>query len=85
MVLYIGWFAYALIHGFLAMEIANSFVVANIMMAVFGGVYCIIGGNDILAIYTGESIMKEFFSCTWYAMRYAFGAAAVGFVIKNTR
>lgn len=84
-VLYIAWLGYAFSYGFFAMEIADSLIIANIMMAVFGGLYCLLGGNDVLKIYEGSSLIGEFFSCTWYCLRYAIGALAVGFVAKNTR
>ncbi len=84
-VLYIAWLGYAFSYGFFSMEIADSLIIANLMMAVFGGIYCILGGNDVLRIYEGSSLVGEFFSCTWYSLRYAIGALAVGFVAKNTR
>ena len=83
--IYIAWFGYSLTYGFFSMEIADSLIISNVMMAVLGGVYLILGGNDILLVYKGNSVFYGFLSCTWYSMRYFVGSLAIGFVVKNTR
>jgi hypothetical protein len=85
LVLYIAWLGYALSYGFFSMEIADSLIIGNLMVAVFGGLYCLLGGNEILKLYEGTSVAGEFFTCLWYSIRYSIGAFAVGFVVKNTR
>lgn len=84
-VLYIAWMGYSFVYGFCSIEIANSVIIGNVMMAVIATVYCVLGGNDVLKIYLGNSFVGEIFSCFWYSLRYSLCAFVVGFVIKNTR
>ena len=85
MAVYFVWFGFALTYGFCSIEIADSVIAGNLILALCGGIYCVICGNDILRIYNGGVVIEEFLYCTWYSMRYALGGAVVGFVGKNTR
>ncbi len=85
MIMYIAWLGFALSYGFFSIEIADSVVLGNLLIALFGGIFCFICGNDILqvceAVYPGEKFVR----CTLECLKYSLGAMAVSFVGKNTR
>ncbi|MBE6543542.1 MAG: hypothetical protein E7675_04010 [Ruminococcaceae bacterium] len=80
----LGLFCFSLFYGFLSAEIADSIFFANILFALFGGIYGAFIGKGVVSL--GDwSALTSYFYCVWFFLRYSLAAFFVGLIVKNTR
>ncbi len=73
-------FAFSLIYGFLCVEITNNYIIGNLIMVIFGGLWVAFTAYSIIPTEHGNILYS-----LYYFLRYGIVSFFVGLVVKNTR
>ena len=77
-------FCFSLVHGVLASEITDGFVVANLVFALLGGVFFAFIFKGVVDI--GQSgAFVAYLKCVGYFLRYSLSSFVVSVIVKNTK
>lgn len=77
-------FCFSLVHGVLAAEITDGFVVANVVFALLGGVFFAFIFKGVVDVAQSGAFVA-YLKCAGYFLRYSFSSFVVSVIVKNTK